>query len=121
MNEYNAFLKLLEKECMKGKRIIPIPHDYAMCILAEVKELQEEIERQSKAQVILDDEIAEANESITWWQNRYNAVERDRKQLENNRDKAIKYLEEKADYPISYYHCIRETIDILKGNTYEEN
>lgn len=40
-------------------------------------------------------------------------------QLENNRDKAIKYLEEKADYPISYYHCIREAIDILKGDSDE--
>ena len=38
-------------------------------------------------------------------------------QLENNRDKAIEYLKEKADYPISYYHCIREAIDILKGGS----
>ena len=38
-------------------------------------------------------------------------------QLENNRDKAIEYLKEKADYPISYYHCIREAIDILKGDS----
>ena len=37
--------------------------------------------------------------------------------LKHNRDKAIEYLEEKADYPISYYHCIREAIDILKGDS----
>lgn len=34
-------------------------------------------------------------------------------------DKAIEYLKEKADYPISYYHCIREAIDILKGDSDE--
>lgn len=68
----------------------------------------------------LKNNYIEANENITWWTNRFNAVERDNRNLKNNRDKAIEYLEEKADYPISYYHCIREAIDILKGGSDEQ-
>ena len=34
-------------------------------------------------------------------------------------DKAIKYIEEKADYPISYYHCLRELRAILQGSDKE--
>ena len=30
-------------------------------------------------------------------------------------DKAIEYINEKADYPIGYYHCLKELRDILKG------
>lgn len=38
-------------------------------------------------------------------------------QLENIRKEAIKYVQEKADYPISYYHCLRELLEILdKGS-----
>lgn len=28
---------------------------------------------------------------------------------------AIEYINEKADYPIGYYHCLKELRDILKG------
>ena len=34
-------------------------------------------------------------------------------------DKAIKYIEEKADYPISYYHCLQELSVILQGSDKE--
>ena len=34
-------------------------------------------------------------------------------------DKAIKYIEEKADYPISYYHCLKELRAILQGSDKE--
>jgi hypothetical protein len=30
-------------------------------------------------------------------------------------NKAIEYINEKADYPIGYYHCLKELRDILKG------
>ena len=72
----------------------------------------------------LEADYKEASESVTWWQNRYIAIVKQNDdnhkkvvKLENNRDKAFEYLKEKADYPISYYHCIRETIDILKGDS----
>ena len=51
---------------------------------------------------------------------KYDSLLQKYKQLQNNRDKAIEYLKEKADYPISYYHCIREAIDILKGDNDDE-
>lgn len=34
-------------------------------------------------------------------------------QLENIRKEAIKYVQEKADYPISYYHCLNDLLNIL--------
>ena len=38
-------------------------------------------------------------------------------QLENIRKEAIKYVQEKADYPISYYHCLNDLLNILnKGD-----
>ena len=38
-------------------------------------------------------------------------------QLENIRKEAIKYVQEKADYPISYYHCLNGLLNILnKGD-----
>ena len=38
-------------------------------------------------------------------------------QLENTRKEAIKYVQEKADYPISYYHCLNDLLNILnKGD-----
>lgn len=37
--------------------------------------------------------------------------------LKHNRDKAIEYLEEKYERPISYYCCIKETLKILKGDS----
>ena len=33
-------------------------------------------------------------------------------QLENIRKEAIKYVQEKADYPISYYHCLNDLLNI---------
>lgn len=40
----------------------------------------------------LKNNYIEANDSITWWTNRFNAVERDNRNLKNNRDKAIEYI-----------------------------
>jgi hypothetical protein len=37
------------------------------------------------------------------------------RQLENTIKEAIEYINEKADYPIGYYHCLKELRDILKG------
>ena len=37
------------------------------------------------------------------------------KELQDRIDKAIEYINEKADYPVSYYHCLKELRDILKG------
>lgn len=34
-------------------------------------------------------------------------------QLENIRKEAINYVQEKADYPISYYHCLNDLLNIL--------
>lgn len=97
-------------------------------LLSYIEELEEEIERQSKLQVIQDDEITEANDSITWWQNRYNAIVKQNDdnhkkvvKLENNRDKVIRTLEslkgsarwERHLYEIDYM------LDMLRGGSDE--
>ena len=51
--------------------------------------------------------------------NEFQCWKRDRKELLDKRvriDKAIEYINEKADYPIGYYHCLKELRDILKGS-----
>ena len=40
-------------------------------------------------------------------------------QLENIRKEAIKYVQEKADYPISYYHCLNDLLNILNKGSEE--
>lgn len=74
-------------------------------------------------------EIKEANESVTWWQNRYEAVVKQNDdnhkkvvKLENNRDKALKIIDSyelgKYDYSIPPEGII-ELRDVLKGDSDE--
>ena len=102
--EYRSkFLKEFQKE--HGKNVFP---DY-----------DEIYKRYDEMKV----ELQDANVSVIWWQNRYNAVERDRKQLENNRDKALKFIKEnsykKGDGTIMYDTDIQKLNDILKGGSDE--
>ena len=92
----------------------------------ELKEEQEENYKQSEWLVKkqkkieqLENDYKEANESVTWWQNRFNAVERDKKQLENNRDKAIEYVEHHKFNKFGDIDCneAEDIIDILKGDS----
>ncbi len=43
---------------------------------------------------ILEEELKSANEEITWWSNRFKAVERDNRQLKKDKKKAIELLDE---------------------------
>lgn len=38
------------------------------------------------------EDIIEMQDSITWWTNRFNAVERDKRELKTKIDKAIQYI-----------------------------
>ena len=49
----------------------------------------------------LEQEVKELNESITWWQNRFNAVERDNRSLQEKIDKAIECIEEAKEFWIT--------------------
>ena len=51
-------------------------------------------ERLEKENKELKAEIQEANDSITWWANRFKAVERDNRELHERIDKAIEYIKE---------------------------
>lgn len=52
-------------------------------------------------------ELQEANDSITWWQNRFNAVERDNKQLNNEIQLRIKSIEKLENNIIEYQRKIQ--------------
>ena len=98
--EYRSkFLKEFQKE--HGKNVFP---DY-----------DEIYKRYDEMKV----ELQDANVSVIWWQNRYNAVERDRKQLENNRDKAIEFIEEKRKVFEWYDTDLFYLESLLKGDSDE--
>ena len=64
----------------------------------------------------LKEELVSANESITWWNNRFNAVTRDNKQLKDNWKKLKEWLEEMINeiktndiYDRTEYECTQIT------------
>ena len=46
----------------------------------------------------LEKENQELNDSITWWTNRFKAVERDNRELHEKIDKAIEFIKRSAGY-----------------------
>lgn len=69
----------------------------------------------------LTEDLTEANESIIWWTNRFNAIERDNKILQEKIDKAVKYIKECTSSPDKYERFIstgecKKLLDILKGD-----
>lgn len=78
----------------------------------DVKELLEHIYNQDKEIEILTNELESANESITWWQNRFNAVERDNGRLNNIINELEKYIN-KLDEVKIFERLYVEKKDIL--------
>jgi len=84
------------------------------------KDLDKENQMLFEKNLQLETYYKEANESVTWWQNRYNAIVKQNDnnhkkviKLENNRDKAIEYVEEKGRLKYNP----NELIYILKGGS----
>lgn len=115
----NKEIEELLNEFKKGTHLFP---EYREIILSYIEQLEADYK--------------EANDSITWWTNRYNALNKEYKllkdrneinidrnieayriveQLENNRDKAIEYIEEKGRLKYNP----NELINILKGDSDE--
>ena len=65
------------------------------------KELYKQIDDLQQKVDQLEKELKEANDSISWWSNRFKAVERDNKQLENIIKEAINKLKEHK-YDLDY-------------------
>lgn len=90
-------------------------------LLKKYKQLKAEFNELKKKNKQLETDYKEANESITWWQNRFNAVERDNRNLKNNRDKAIKFgnglLLGEATF--EERHIANRFLNILKGESDE--
>lgn len=71
----------------------------------------------------LENDYKEANESITWWTNRFSAVERDNRNLKNNRDKAIEVIDlitpELWNISNAMTYKLKDIKYILKGDSDE--
>ena len=67
---------------------------------------QEELTDYAMENEQLEAEIKELNDSITWWTNRFNAVERDKRDYKTRIDKAIEILDIYGTYQY-------ETADLL--------
>lgn len=73
------------------------------------------------------EEIKELNNSITWWTNRFNAVQRDYENLQERIDKAIDYInkhmridDEYPDYMEMLIEERNELLEILRDKGIEE-
>lgn len=51
----------------------------------------------------LQEELKETNESLTWWTNRFNAVERDNRKLKQENQKLVKVFDELEEYILNHY------------------
>lgn len=110
-----SYIEQLEKENKFLKLDNPNANIKHFEMLKENKRKIDDLRYQNKQ---LETELKEANESITWWTNRFNAVERDNKNLQNNRDKAIAFINENWGHWCSnHYEYATETINILKGDS----
>lgn len=80
---------------MNKEEIIKEIEHIANCELYDtigVKYLRLNIEKLFEENKELKEELVSANESITWWNNRFNAVARDNKQLKDNWNKLKEYM-----------------------------
>ena len=64
------------------------------------------------------EDIIEMQEDITWWQNRFNAVQRDYEELKIKIDKAIEYIKEHIriddEYPDYMEMLLEERNELLE-------
>ena len=64
----------------------------------------------------LQEELKSANDSITWWTNRFNAVQRDYEYYKLRIEKAIEYVNKNDDYFYNYPLINRnDLLNILEG------
>ena len=110
--EIEELLNKLEYASECDDFIIEIRKDRAKLLLSyieqlekELKEEQEENYKQSEWLVKkqkkieqLEIDCKEANESVTWWQNRFNAVEKENQQLKKQKDDVVEYLKKRITY-----------------------
>ena len=71
---------------------------YPSMVIRSQAEAIDLLEKENKQ---LKEELVSANESITWWNNRFNAVTRDNKQLKEEKRKVRDYINK---------HCVNEKI-----------
>ena len=57
----------------------------------QIEVYEQLIEQLQQENQELKEELVSANESITWWNNRFNAVTRDNEQLKNKIKELVKY------------------------------
>lgn len=95
MNETKGFLKLIKNECVKGRRLIPIPHDYAMDLLFTIDNLEKEVQELRQENIMLH-EINDQHRELNG-------------ELRERIEKAIKLIEEQM--PV----CIMPNNTLIHG------
>lgn len=105
-----------------NRRIMKAEDSYEI-LKDRVKDLMEENER---LQIAINDTYETSQELLAEQETEINRLKKElnkhiKEGIEKDIiiDKAIKYIEEKADYPISYYHCLKELRAILQGSDKE--
>jgi len=102
-------------------------HNFETALLEEEKELYNEVIKLKKFEKYTKEDMEEIiAEEISSYVNENKRLKKElNKHIKDGIekdiiiDKAIKYIEEKADYPISYYHCLKELRAILQGSDKE--
>lgn len=94
-------LKMIANPDVKNFELNQLLSDDINIVLKEIERLTTELES--------------ANESITWWQNRFNAVEKDNERLNNIINELEKYIEE------SYKYNSKCLSTIFEARAFEDN
>lgn len=75
--------------------------------LEDLKKVKDYITNLQQENKQLKEELKEANDNIIWWSNRFNAVERDNRQLKNEIQLRIKSIEKLENDIIGYQRKIQ--------------
>ena len=68
----------------------------------------------------LEEAYQELNDSITWWNNRFNAVQRDYEDYKSRIEKAVEYIKEAHEQDFMWLPIFeKELLDILNGRSDE--
>ena len=116
-------LKDIEHPFITKEEYIDKILDYITKLQEKLKETADLCSKHFVKIQVLKEELKSANESITWWQNRFNAIERDNKNYKSRCEKAISYIKENGCFNEEYKLCTKpfntlkldDLLDILQG------
>ena len=82
--KYCDYVSKCSRICECDSYLCKVHRSFPKVVDKSYEQLQQENQQ-------LQEELVSANESITWWNNRFNAVTRDNEQLKNKIKELVKY------------------------------